>query len=220
MTATSHLQGVVLFGAVLQGRLPARMMRQLSISSAVAAAPAAAAAALAANTSRPIMQQQQQLQQQSPPAAGSSSSSCTWTAQLELLQADVTNPGLINPEPWRAAGLNPGCDLAACIEVIEHLEPQAAEALGHSVLSGLRPKTAVFTTPNWEYNEVLRQVRHSVSSQVTSRGDHLACYFHCCCCCSSIAAGDAQVMSMLLVIFPCCCCCCWWWWLLLMLLSF
>jgi hypothetical protein len=155
-------------------------MRQLSISSAVAAAPAAAAVALASNTSRSIVQQQQQLQQQSPPAAGSSS--CTWTAQLELLQADVTNPGLSNPKPWHAYGLNPGCDLAACIEVIEHLEPQAAQALGHSVLGGLGPKTAVFTTPNWEYNEVLRQVRQCSSAKLLL----------CCACCGVSAVTDCH----------------------------
>jgi hypothetical protein len=96
-----------------------------------------------------------------PAEGGSSSSSCTWTAQLELLQAIVTNPGLASSEPWHALGLNPACDLAACIEVLEHLEPQAVEALGHCVLGGLRPKCAVFTTPNWEYNEVLRQVSRS-----------------------------------------------------------
>jgi hypothetical protein len=41
---------------------------------------------------------------------------------------------------------------------LEHLEPQVVDALGHSVLGSLSPKTAIFTTPNWEYNEVLRQV--------------------------------------------------------------
>jgi syndecan 1 len=49
-------------------------------------------------------------------------------------------------------------DLAACIEVLEHLEPQAVDVLGHNVLGGLRPRVAVFTTPNWEYNCVLRTI--------------------------------------------------------------
>jgi hypothetical protein len=57
----------------------------------------------------------------------------------------------------KTLGLNPGaCDLAAVIEVIEHLQPSQAANLAHSVLGGLRPKTAIFTTPNWEYNRVLR----------------------------------------------------------------
>ena len=67
--------------------------------------------------------------------------------------------GLHGPRQWGAQGLQPGCvDLAACIEVLEHLEPQAVDVLGHNVLGGLRPRVAVFTTPNWEYNCVLRTI--------------------------------------------------------------
>jgi hypothetical protein len=101
---------------------------------------------------------QQQQQQQ---GMSGSTSDTTWSVQLQLLHGDLTNPNLATPGSgfWQAHGLNPGVvDLAACIEVLEHLEPRAVDALGHSVLGGLCPKTAVFTTPNWEYNKVLRAI--------------------------------------------------------------
>lgn len=107
---------------------------------------------------------QQLQQQQGLSAAGVSSAASDGTScaiQLQLLQGDLTNPGLASPSSgfWQAHGLNPGSvDLAACIEVLEHLEPQAVDALGHSVLGGLRPHVAVFSTPNWEYNLVLRAI--------------------------------------------------------------
>jgi hypothetical protein len=104
---------------------------------------------------------QQQQQQQGLSAAGVPSDGTSCAIQLQLLQGDLTNPGLADPSSgfWQARGLNPGSvDLAACIEVLEHLEPQAVDALGHSVLGGLRPKAAVFSTPNWEYNVVLRAI--------------------------------------------------------------
>lgn len=108
--------------------------------------------------------QQLQQQQQGLSAAGVSSAASDGTScaiQLQLLQGDLTNPGLASPSSgiWQAHGLNPGSvDLAACIEVLEHLEPQAVDALGHSVLGGLCPKVAVFSTPNWEYNVVLQAI--------------------------------------------------------------
>lgn len=139
------------------------MLRQLSITSPTAAGPAAGTASAGdipslSSAADDLSAQQQVPDSAAAAAAAAAGSGYTWTAQLELLQADITNPGLISPEPWTALGLNPGCDLAACIEVLEHLEPQAVQALGHSVLGALSPKTALFTTPNWEYNEVLRRV--------------------------------------------------------------
>jgi hypothetical protein len=109
--------------------------------------------------------QQQQQQQQQGLSGGTSGTS--WSVQLQLLHGDLTNPNLASPSSgfWQAHGLNPGVvDLAACIEVLEHLEPRAVDALGHSVLGGLCPKTAVFTTPNWEYNSILRAIHTGEAS--------------------------------------------------------
>jgi len=110
-----------------------------------------------------LQQQQQQQQQQgdTTAAAVAASEDNSWSVELELLQGDLTNPALASPDAgfWQAHSLNPGCvDMAACIEVLEHLEPRAVDALGVAVLGGLRPKVAVFTTPNWEYNVVLRTI--------------------------------------------------------------
>ncbi|KAF8064611.1 HEN1 [Scenedesmus sp. PABB004] len=80
-----------------------------------------------------------------------------WACTLELLQGDAAAAALAAPGPWAARGLAPpGCDLAACLEVLEHLDPADVPRLGDAVLGGLRPRAAVFTTPNWEYNAVLQ----------------------------------------------------------------
>lgn len=49
-----------------------------------------------------------------------------------------------------------GSDAAAMVEVVEHLDPGALLAAGPALLGGLRPKIAVVTTPNIEYNSVRR----------------------------------------------------------------
>ena len=47
-----------------------------------------------------------------------------------------------------------GTDAAAMVEVVEHLDPDALLAAGPALLGGLRPKIAIVTTPNIEYNPV------------------------------------------------------------------
>eukprot|EP00879_Flechtneria_rotunda_P011503 GHRR01012016.1.p1 GENE.GHRR01012016.1~~GHRR01012016.1.p1 ORF type:complete len:455 (+),score=175.47 GHRR01012016.1:674-2038(+) len=153
-----------------QGRVPFSMMRQLSITSPIKPTGANAAAAAVSprfSESQSSKQHQQQLQQPNMSSGAAATATAyeqqpdggfAWRAEVQLIQGDITHPGLISPAPWRQLGLNPGCDLAACVEILEHLEIQQVDAFGHSILGGLRPKTAVFTTPNWEYNKILRMI--------------------------------------------------------------
>ena len=45
-----------------------------------------------------------------------------------------------------------GADAVCCVEVIEHLEPHAVPAFTRALLGAHRPRVAVVTTPNVEYN--------------------------------------------------------------------
>jgi hypothetical protein len=124
---------------------------------------------------------QQQQQQQGSAGMPTFSDATTWSVQLQLLQADLTSPGLAASSSgfWQAHGLNPGSvDMAACIEVLEHLEPQAVDALGHNVLGGLMPRVAVFTTPNWEYNTVLRAINQGEGFCAGEGGGGYRCGSH------------------------------------------
>ncbi|GHG10498.1 3' terminal RNA ribose 2'-O-methyltransferase Hen1 [Deinococcus piscis] len=57
-----------------------------------------------------------------------------------------------------------GFDLAALVEVIEHLEPHRLPAVTAQVFGGVAPRALVVTTPNAEYNQVFGAeagLRHS-----------------------------------------------------------
>lgn len=45
-----------------------------------------------------------------------------------------------------------GYDAAACVEVVEHLDPWRLHAFSEALFSCARPRTVVMTTPNREYN--------------------------------------------------------------------
>jgi 3' terminal RNA ribose 2'-O-methyltransferase Hen1 len=45
-----------------------------------------------------------------------------------------------------------GFDAAACVEVVEHLDPPRLAAFERAVFEFARPQTVVLTTPNREYN--------------------------------------------------------------------
>lgn len=45
-----------------------------------------------------------------------------------------------------------GYSAVTCIELIEHLEPEYLELLSSNVFGFIRPKVAIFTTPNCEFN--------------------------------------------------------------------
>lgn len=74
--------------------------------------------------------------------------------RLRLLQTSLVDP---DPRPI-------GCDAAAMVEVIEHLDPSDLEQVERTVFSVLDLHTVVVTTPNREYNPLYgiygRGVRH------------------------------------------------------------
>ncbi|KAG2487927.1 hypothetical protein HYH03_013507 [Edaphochlamys debaryana] len=69
--------------------------------------------------------------------------------------------------PW--LGLR-GCDAAALVEVVEHLDPGPLSLFGPCVLGALRPRTLVVTTPNWEYNAVLRGIEAAAATASAAGG--------------------------------------------------
>eukprot|EP00798_Chlamydomonas_sp_ICE-L_P019902 gene19902-26605_t len=54
-----------------------------------------------------------------------------------------------------------GCDAAVMIEVVEHLDPDVLSCVGPCLHGGLSPGMLIVTTPNWEYNAVLRAVEEA-----------------------------------------------------------
>ncbi len=44
----------------------------------------------------------------------------------------------------------------AAAQVVEHLDPEPLSKVGACLLGGLGPKVLIMTTPNWEYNAVMR----------------------------------------------------------------
>jgi hypothetical protein len=115
---------------------------------------AAAAAARSGGATNPAM---------AAPGAAAGSQPPTWCAEVTLLQADLTDPALAAPDGW---GSLQGVDMVGCLEVLEHLNTQdQVQALTDNILGGLQPSCAVFTTPNWEYNAVLRALPTHVAWQ-------------------------------------------------------
>jgi 3' terminal RNA ribose 2'-O-methyltransferase Hen1 len=51
-----------------------------------------------------------------------------------------------------------GCDAAAVVEVIEHLDPPRLRAFERVVFEFARPGTVVITTPNREYNAMFERL--------------------------------------------------------------
>ncbi|KAL3692474.1 hypothetical protein R1sor_006125 [Riccia sorocarpa] len=47
-------------------------------------------------------------------------------------------------------------DVAVCIEVVEHMDPEPLEKFGSVVLGMLQPKVLIVSTPNFEYNPILQ----------------------------------------------------------------
>ncbi|XP_071698124.1 small RNA 2'-O-methyltransferase [Rutidosis leptorrhynchoides] len=50
-----------------------------------------------------------------------------------------------------------GCDIGTCLEVIEHMSEDQATIFGNIVLSFFLPKILIISTPNYEYNTILRK---------------------------------------------------------------
>ncbi|GFR40511.1 hypothetical protein Agub_g1080, partial [Astrephomene gubernaculifera] len=68
-------------------------------------------------------------------------------------------------DPW--VGLR-GCDAATLTEVVEHLDPEPLGLVGPCVLGGLRPRLLLLTTPNWEYNAVMRACEAAAAEQAAA----------------------------------------------------
>ena len=85
-------------------------------------------------------------------AVGQASS---WSSSISLIEADFTSPHLTVPAGW---GSLVGCDLVVCSEVVQKLNPEKLALVGPTLLGGLQPAAAVVTTPNWDYNQVLRKL--------------------------------------------------------------
>eukprot|EP00892_Ulva_mutabilis_P000362 jgi/Ulvmu1/10326/UM061_0009.1 len=70
---------------------------------------------------------------------------------IQLLQGSVTQAALLGAAGW---GRWHGCDGAVACEVVEHVhEP---DVFARCLLQALRPRVAVVSTPNAEYNAVIR----------------------------------------------------------------
>ncbi|GAQ79576.1 double-stranded RNA binding protein-related methyltransferase [Klebsormidium nitens] len=64
-----------------------------------------------------------------------------------------------------------GWDLATCIEVVEHLDPEPLAGFGPAVLGRLRPKVLLVSTPNVEYNPVLQAAATGTRRSDANEGD-------------------------------------------------
>ncbi|GAX84231.1 hypothetical protein CEUSTIGMA_g11654.t1 [Chlamydomonas eustigma] len=75
-------------------------------------------------------------------------------SKVKLFLGSAFTQALQEPAAW---GDLHGCDVATMVEVIEHLDPPLLEMVAPCLLGGLRPGMLVVTTPNWEYNQVMRE---------------------------------------------------------------
>ena len=72
------------------------------------------------------------------------------SARLVLHEASMTRP---------PPGLS-GIDCALMVETIEHLDPAHLSQLEHALFRGIRPRVAVITTPNADFNPLLGVPAH------------------------------------------------------------
>ena len=88
----------------------------------------------------------------------------------QLWFGSVLSPLFLNA---LAAGIASPVDGVACIEVIEHLQSvELATQATLSILSILRPKVAVFTTPNYEANVILSHANTGSADAVEATYDN------------------------------------------------
>lgn len=99
------------------------------------------------------------------PAAAASATN-RWSTSVTFLHGSFAQPALTTPSAWGALHRP---DLATLVEVVEHLDPEPLALLGPVLLDGLQPKVAIITTPNIEYNQVLRKVRAAAPAEGAAR---------------------------------------------------
>ncbi|KAI7817031.1 hypothetical protein BC939DRAFT_467189 [Gamsiella multidivaricata] len=65
-----------------------------------------------------------------------------------------------------------GFDALACLEVVEHLDPDVLEQFWGVVLGKLRPKLVIVSTPNAEFNVYFPQLKYGTPEAVFRNDDH------------------------------------------------
>ncbi|GIL99785.1 hypothetical protein Vretimale_4904, partial [Volvox reticuliferus] len=98
------------------------------------------------------------------------------SAMSPAIAREVGKPGVATrdtaggTDPW--VGLR-GCDAVAMVEVVEHLDPVPLQLVGPCVLGGLRPRLLLVTTPNWEYNAIMRSCEQlAVAAAAAARNNN------------------------------------------------
>lgn len=80
----------------------------------------------------------------------------TWPPRIRIFEGDATEPCKEWLPPPSSDNKPP--DAVLCIEVLEHLESKPLNDLPEAVFGMLQPDVAIFTTPNKDYNIVLRRI--------------------------------------------------------------
>jgi 3' terminal RNA ribose 2'-O-methyltransferase Hen1 len=88
-----------------------------------------------------------------------------------------------------------GCDAAALMEVIEHLEPDRLPALAKVVFGAARPATVVVSTPNAEYNALFPNLPAGVFRHADHRFEWTRAEFRAWCEAVGAAHGYAFELS-------------------------
>ncbi|KAF8938575.1 hypothetical protein EDD21DRAFT_363058 [Dissophora ornata] len=65
-----------------------------------------------------------------------------------------------------------GYDALACLEVVEHLDPDVLEKFWGVVLGTLRPKLVIVSTPNAEFNVCFAQLKYGTPEAIFRNDDH------------------------------------------------
>lgn len=63
-------------------------------------------------------------------------------------------------------------DALTCLEVVEHLDPEVLDALPMTVFELYRPRLAIFSTPNAEFNVNFPELNYGTSESIYRHGDH------------------------------------------------
>ncbi|KAF9948962.1 Small RNA 2'-O-methyltransferase [Mortierella alpina] len=65
-----------------------------------------------------------------------------------------------------------GFDALACLEVVEHLDPDVLEKFWSVVLGSYKPKVAIVSTPNAEFNVYFPQLKYGTPDAILRNDDH------------------------------------------------
>lgn len=65
-----------------------------------------------------------------------------------------------------------GIDALICLEVVEHLDPHLVEALPKTIFGSYRPKLAIISTPNAEFNINFPELKYGTEDTTFRHNDH------------------------------------------------